>query len=89
MNSSTPDGVSLDASTPDVATGSPSHRWRSLWRIHLYAGVFAMPFIVLMAFTGLVILYTQPLQDLTQKGIATVGTGSDDATARLACRAVP
>ncbi len=32
--------------------------------MHFYAGMFAMPFIVLMALTGLVILYTQPIQSL-------------------------
>lgn len=43
-----------------------SRQWRSVWRIHLYAGMFAIPFILFMAVTGLVILYTQPYQDLTQ-----------------------
>ena len=42
-----------------------SRRWRSMWRLHVYAGIFAMPF-VLMAATGLVILYTQPIQDAFQ-----------------------
>jgi uncharacterized iron-regulated membrane protein len=46
--------------------GAGSRRWRSLWRLHFYSGMFAMPFILFMAVTGLVILYTQPLQDLTQ-----------------------
>jgi uncharacterized iron-regulated membrane protein len=49
-----------------------SRRWRSLWRIHFYAGMFAMPFIVFMALTGLVILYAQPIQDLTQRDVRTV-----------------
>lgn len=43
-----------------------SRQWRTLWRVHFYAGMFAMPFILLMAATGLVILYTDPIQDLTQ-----------------------
>ncbi len=55
----------------DVA-GLASRRWRSVWRIHFYAGMFAMPFIVLMAVTGLVILYTQPIQDLTEDDLRTV-----------------
>jgi uncharacterized iron-regulated membrane protein len=41
-----------------------SRRWRSLWRLHFYSGMFAMPFITFMAITGLVILYTQPIQSL-------------------------
>jgi uncharacterized iron-regulated membrane protein len=43
-----------------------SRRWRSVWRIHFYAGMFAAPFLVMMALTGLVILHTQPLQDALQ-----------------------
>jgi YD repeat-containing protein len=46
--------------------GDRSRRWRSMWRVHFYAGIFAFPFILLMAITGLVILHTQPIQDLTE-----------------------
>lgn len=53
-----------------------SRRWRSLFRIHFYSGILSMPFIVFMALTGLVILYTQPLQDLTQKDLRVVSVGS-------------
>ncbi|MFM7224135.1 MAG: PepSY-associated TM helix domain-containing protein [Actinomycetota bacterium] len=60
-------GASLAADS-----GSGSRRWRSLWRVHFYAGVFAMPFICLMALTGLVILYTQPLQDATEGDVRLV-----------------
>jgi uncharacterized iron-regulated membrane protein len=49
-----------------------SRRWRTLWRVHFYSGMVAMPFIVLMALTGLVILYTQPIHDLTQGDLRTV-----------------
>ena len=49
-----------------------SRRWRSAWRVHFYAGVFAIPFIIVMALTGLVILYTQPIQAATQGDLRTV-----------------
>jgi len=49
-----------------------SRRWRSLWRVHFYSGILSMPFIVFMALTGLVILYTQPFQDLTQRHLRVV-----------------
>lgn len=52
-----------------------------MWRIHFYAGVFAMPFIVLMALTGLVILYTQPIHGLTQGNLRTVSTQSTTVSA--------
>lgn len=67
------DGEPLGAPTAESdAAAESSRRWRSVWRIHFYAGMFAMPFIVLMALTGLVILYTQPIQDLTQGDLRTV-----------------
>lgn len=57
---------------PAPATPNDTRQWRAMWRLHFYAGVFAMPFIVLMAITGLVILYTQPLQDLTEGDLRSV-----------------
>lgn len=49
-----------------------SRRWRTLWRVHFYSGMIAMPFILLMALTGLVILYTQPIRDLAEGDLRTV-----------------
>ena len=51
-----PDPASSDADS--------SRFWRSVWRTHFYAGIFAMPILVLLAVTGLVILYTDPINDL-------------------------
>jgi uncharacterized iron-regulated membrane protein len=67
-----PDAGPARAHDDDAAAAEASRRWRSLWRVHFYAGVLAMPFILLMALTGLVILYTQPLQDATQRGLRSV-----------------
>lgn len=65
--------------TTDVAPTSEdrevehaSRRWRTLWRTHFYAGIFSAPILVMFALTGLVILYTQPIQDLTQGNLRTV-----------------
>ena len=80
--------TTLDASRPaagddtdDEPTQSPraaaSRQWRTAWRIHFYSGVFALPFIALMAVTGLVILYTQPIQDWTEGDIRKVEVGSE------------
>jgi uncharacterized iron-regulated membrane protein len=72
------------AESPDqiesAEQGSASRRWRSLWRIHFYAGMFSFPFILLMALTGLVILYTQPWQDVTQGDLRKVDRGSGVAS---------
>lgn len=64
----------------DDARAAASRQWRSLWRIHFYAGMAAMPFILLMAVTGLIILYTQPIQDLTQRDLRIVEPGSQWAS---------
>jgi uncharacterized iron-regulated membrane protein len=54
---------------------SAGRRWRTVWRVHFYSGLFAFPFILLMAVTGLVILYTQPIQDWTQADLYKVDRG--------------
>ena len=78
------DSVQPNIGTTKTATGTPpssddvqrsSARWRSVWRIHFYSGMFAMPFLLLMAITGLVILYTQPIEDLSQADIRLVDRG--------------
>lgn len=54
--------------TPDTSPSTPREQdtsfWRTVWRTHFYAGIFAMPVLVLLAVTGLVILYTDPINDL-------------------------
>ncbi len=60
------------------STPAASRQWRALWRIHFYAGMFALPFILLMALTGLVILYTQPIEDFTEGDLRTVSAQSGD-----------
>ncbi|MGQ0743749.1 MAG: PepSY-associated TM helix domain-containing protein [Acidimicrobiales bacterium] len=51
---------------PDTAAGQASRLWRSVWRVHFYAGMLSMPFLILFALTGLVILYTDPINEFTQ-----------------------
>jgi uncharacterized iron-regulated membrane protein len=72
------DEPEIPAQTPaaTATSGAGSTRWRSLWRLHFYAGIFSMPFILLMAVTGLVILYSQPIHDLTQGDIREVAPGA-------------
>jgi uncharacterized iron-regulated membrane protein len=59
-----------------ATSGDGSRRWRSLWRIHFYSGMIAMPFVVVMALTGLVILYTQPIQNALDGHLRKVATSS-------------
>ncbi|MFM8871650.1 MAG: PepSY domain-containing protein, partial [Actinomycetota bacterium] len=53
-----------------------SKRWRNLWRVHFYSGIIVAPFLVILAITGLVILYTQPIQDGFQSELRRVDRGS-------------
>lgn len=77
---------------PD-AEARASRRWRTLWRTHFYAGLFAAPVLVMFAITGLVILYAQPIQDVLQGDLRTVSASgkwrSFDAQQRAVERAYP
>ena len=71
------DAVPSRPRTDAERAAAASRRWRSVWRLHFYAGMLSMPFILLMALTGLVILYTQPIEDLTQGDIRTIEPAGD------------
>lgn len=72
MTASTYSEFDPDGHPPVIATLTreerASRRWRTVWRVHFYAGMFAMPFMLLMALSGLVILYTQPIQEYVFEG---------------------
>ena len=62
---------------------------RRIWRLHFWVGLFAAPALILLACTGLIILYTQPLdlwlhRDLKVVSPAASSVSLDDqiATAR-------
>ncbi len=48
---------------PGSDPAESSRRWRTVWRVHFYAGMFALPMLVLLSITGLVILYTEPINN--------------------------
>lgn len=59
-----PEATSTAEPHSPPSPASSSTFWRGVWRTHFYAGVFAMPVLVMLAITGLVILYTDPINDL-------------------------
>lgn len=65
-----------------------SRRWRTLWRVHFYSGAIAAPFLLMFAITGLVILYTQPIQDSFQSDLRRVETGTSVVSYDEQARAV-
>jgi uncharacterized iron-regulated membrane protein len=60
--------------------GDRSRFRRTVWRTHFYAGVFAMPVLVMLAITGLVILYTDPINDLQFAELQRVEASSEPVT---------
>jgi len=72
----------------DDAADHASRRWRSVWRLHFYSGIFAAPILVMFALTGLVILYTQPIHDFLQGDLRTVSAQGAPRTYAAQERAV-
>ena len=50
---------------------------RRIWRLHFWVGLFAAPALVLLACSGLVILYTQPINDWLHRDLYVVAAGPD------------
>jgi uncharacterized iron-regulated membrane protein len=50
---------------------------RRIWRLHFWVGLFAAPALVLLACSGLVILYTQPLNDWLNRDLYVVVEGAE------------
>jgi uncharacterized iron-regulated membrane protein len=72
----TPGSILPSAIDPRARADAASRRWRTVWRIHFYAGIFSAPFLVMLALTGLVILYTQPINDALQRDRRVVSAAS-------------
>ncbi len=71
------DEVTRVVGEPLVGDSMASRLWRSIWRTHFYAGLFAAPILVMLALTGLVILYTEPIQRVTDGDLTTVTVEGD------------
>jgi uncharacterized iron-regulated membrane protein len=49
-----------------------SRTWRTLWRMHFFAGILSFPVLGLLALSGLVILYTGPINNAQHGQMLTV-----------------
>ena len=62
--------------------GSPADRksrfWRTVWRVHFYAGIFVIPFLVMLAVTGTLVLYEDPINDVTDHDLTYVEPQAGD-----------
>src|ERR1700744_4020858 len=53
------------AAQPTIAvTGSANAGYRTLWRWHFYAGLFVMPFLVVLAITGTLYCFQPQIEPL-------------------------
>jgi len=62
-------------------TETPKHRsdaalWRRIWRLHFWVGLFAAPVLVVLALTGLVILYSEPIDIVLNRHLLIVAEGT-------------
>ncbi|MGH3719964.1 MAG: PepSY-associated TM helix domain-containing protein [Pseudonocardiaceae bacterium] len=58
---------------------APGRFLRTVWRTHFYAAIFATPILVLMAITGLIIMYTEPVTGLLHPGATRVAAHGQPA----------
>ncbi|CAN3127929.1 PepSY-associated TM helix domain-containing protein [Mycobacterium sp. smrl_JER01] len=49
---------------------------RRIWRLHFWVGLFAAPMLVVLACSGLVILYSQPINDWLNRDLFLVDQGT-------------
>jgi uncharacterized iron-regulated membrane protein len=55
-----------------------SNLWRALWRTHFFAGLIIAPALLWFAFTGLIILYTDPVDEALNGDVMTVQVGDNE-----------
>ena len=66
--------------------------YRAIWRWHFYAGLFVVPFILLLALTGAIYLFKPQLdawQERDWRGLPVAGAVTPDAQLKAALAAVP
>lgn len=61
-----------------------SSRWpdyRTVWRWHFYAGIFCIPFVVVLAISGAIYLFKAELEGWSERSYDRLEQGGDDALA--------
>jgi uncharacterized iron-regulated membrane protein len=57
---------------PDPGRTARGRFLRRVWRLHFYAGMISGPVLLLLSLTGLVILYTDPIQSVLHRDLYSV-----------------
>ena len=55
------------ATRPEAAPSAPSALYRAIWRWHFYAGLFVLPFLLVLATTGLIMIYGNSVETFLGK----------------------
>ncbi|MEP1080322.1 PepSY domain-containing protein [Leptolyngbya sp. PL-A3] len=69
---------SATASNQSSTTQSPGNRfYRTVWRWHFYAGLFVIPFMLILAITGIIYLFKPQLDAAMYRNLMFVQPGAD------------
>lgn len=75
-----------------TATAEATRLYRTIWRWHFYAGLFVVPFILLLSFTGAIYLFKPQLdawQERDWRNLPTVAVVTPDVQLKAALAAQP
>jgi uncharacterized iron-regulated membrane protein len=70
----------VDTTTTTTESRGESAILRRIWRLHFWVGLFAAPVLVVLACSGLVILYSQPIDEWLNHDLLVVAQGPDSVS---------
>jgi uncharacterized iron-regulated membrane protein len=56
--------ITVPTSPRAASAGTTSSLYRAVWRWHFYAGLFALPFLIVLAVTGALYLFHREIDGL-------------------------
>ncbi len=71
------------ATTEDVARSATERRYFTVWRWHFYCSLYVFPFLMMLAVTGLIMLWISYTTDLNGERTRVVPTGAPMAVSAL------
>jgi uncharacterized iron-regulated membrane protein len=71
------------STTEDVARAATERRYFTVWRWHFYCSLYVFPFLIMLAVTGLIMLWISALTDLNGERMVIAPTGSPIAVSVL------
>ena len=69
--------------TEDVARSATERRYFTVWRWHFYCSLYVFPFLMMLAVTGLIMLWISYITDLNGERATVVPTGAPMAVSAL------